>query len=166
MTVLTEKTFEPEHIAVFDAADNDRPSSNFKQADAAENKCTHDPFAKLGFGDQKGAQPLGRYHECLNWRLGNGIGQRRPSGELRQFTHELAGAVGDNDTVAYGLVPDDVDLAGKNDDQSWANLTGGEDHVAFRKVSRLTEPTHPLDLQRIELGKHLVASAFKDRWWW
>ena len=49
---------------------------------------------------------------------------------------------------------------------SMDNLTGGDDHFALRKVSRFTEPTHPLDLQRIELGKHLVTSAFKDRRWW
>jgi hypothetical protein len=59
MTVVTEKTLEPEHIAVFGAADNDRPGSNFKEADAAENQRAHDSFAKLGFGNQKRAQPLG-----------------------------------------------------------------------------------------------------------
>jgi hypothetical protein len=67
MTVLTEKTLEPEHIAVFGAADNDRPAgSNFKQADAAENQRTHDPFTKLGFGSQKRAQPLRPYNESLD----------------------------------------------------------------------------------------------------
>ena len=52
---------------------------------------------------------------------------------------------------------------GKDDDKSWTNLAGGEDHFALRKVSRFTEPAHPLDLRGIEIGNHLVAPALKDR---
>ena len=166
MTVVTQKALEPQHIAVFGVADNDRPAgSDFKQADAAKDQCAHDPFAKLGFGNQKRAQPLRRYNESFDRLLGNGVGQRRPAGKLRQFAHELAGAVGDNDVLAQGFVLDDVDLAGEDDDKPWANLTGGDDHFVLRKVPRFTEPAHPLDLQGIELRKHLVASAFKDRRW-
>jgi len=60
-------------------------------------------------------------------------------------------------------VPYDVNLAGKDDDKSWTNLAGGEDHFALGKVSRFTEPAHPLDLRGIEIGMHLVAPALKDR---
>ena len=84
---------------------------------------------------------------------------------MRQFTHELAGAVRDNETLGRGLVPDDVKLAGKDDDKCWANLTGGDDHLVLGKGSSFAEPAHPLDLQRIELGKHLIAPALKDRLW-
>jgi hypothetical protein len=60
-------------------------------------------------------------------------------------------------------VPDDINLAGKDDNKSWTNLAGGEDRLALRKVARFTEPTHPLDLERIELGKHLVAPPLENR---
>jgi hypothetical protein len=63
-------------------------------------------------------------------------------------------------------VPDDINLAGKDDDKSWTNLAGGEDRFALGKAAGFTEPTHPLDLEGIELGKHLVAPSLYNGGCW
>ena len=33
------------------------------------------------------------------------------------------------------------------------------------KVVALAEPAHPLDLERLEIGEHLIASPFDDGLW-
>jgi hypothetical protein len=51
--VAREKAFEPQHIGVLGAADDDRPADAILQhLRAAQDQCAHQPFAKLRFGDQ------------------------------------------------------------------------------------------------------------------
>jgi hypothetical protein len=45
-------------------------------------------------------------------------------------------------------------------------LAGGEDRFALRKAAGLSEPTHPLDLEGVELGEHLVAPSLENGGCW
>ena len=74
MTVMTEKALQPEHIGAVGATDNDRTAgSGFKQPDAAEDQSTHDPLAKLSFGNQQRTQPLRCDDQGLDRLLRNRI---------------------------------------------------------------------------------------------
>jgi hypothetical protein len=44
--------------------------------------------------------------------------------------------------------------------------SGGEDRFALRKAAGFSEPTHPLDLEGIEFGKHLVAPSLENGGCW
>ena len=93
------------------------PAPNSKQADAAQDQRAHDPLAEIGFGDQQRAQPVGRNDQRSHGLLRGGVRKRRPPGHLRQFAHELAGAVRDDQRAATRLIAlGDVDVAGEDDE--------------------------------------------------
>ena len=46
------------------------------------------------------------------------------------------------------------------------DLTGGKERLAGRKGAYFAEPAHPLDLDWIEIGKHLIAPLLDNRLWW
>ncbi len=110
------------------------------------------------------AQPIGLNDDAVH-RLDRGrVGQRRPSGHLRQFAKELTGAVRDDKppiSRTVGLA--DFDLAARYDNQPGADLAGGEELVAGLKRAALAEAAHALDLERLEIGEHLIASLLGDR---
>ena len=57
----------------------------------------------------------------------------------------------------------DVDSSRKDNDQAGADLTGRQKCFAGGEGLRLAEVPHPLDLDRIERGKHLIVTLFKQR---
>ena len=99
MTVATEKALKPEHIGVVGTADDDRTADpGLEQADAPEDQSPHDPFAKLGFGNQQCPQPIRRDDQGLDRLLCNCVHQCGAARQLGQFAHELARAVHNNET--------------------------------------------------------------------
>ena len=63
--------------------------AGLQQADAAQDQRAHDPLAQFGFRNQQRAQPVRRNDQRLYRLLRDGVHQRRPAGQLRQFAHEL-----------------------------------------------------------------------------
>ncbi len=47
-----------------------------------------------------------------------------------------------------------------------ADLSGRKKRFARREGAAFAEPAHPLDLQWIEIGKHLIAPPFDERLGW
>ncbi|MEI9899751.1 MAG: hypothetical protein WDN31_05935 [Hyphomicrobium sp.] len=93
MAVAREKALEPQHVAVFGAADdNGAAAATFKKAHAAQDERTHDPLAELGLGDEQGTQPRGRNDAGLDRSAGDGVDKCRAAAELRQLAHEAAGS--------------------------------------------------------------------------
>src|SRR5829696_7182764 len=88
----------------------------------------------------------------------------RPARELRQFAHELARAVGNNQLTAAGwVVLRDVDRALQDDRHAEARLADLGQRLAFGKGADLAEPAHALDLRRRQRRKHLMAARVYDR---
>jgi len=84
MTVSREKSFEPQDIAAFSAADDDRPTTpGFEQHDAPQDQGAHDPFAELRLFDQEVAQSPRRDDQRLDRFDGDRVDQGRAAGELR-----------------------------------------------------------------------------------
>ena len=86
---------------------------------AAQDQRAHQPFAKLGFGDQQSPHSVGRKDQRLDG-LGNyAVAERRPAGELRQFANERARAEGVKVLAsAVGVVAVNVYLAAENDGEA------------------------------------------------
>ena len=83
---------------------------------------------------------------------------------MREFAHELAGAVRDDQRAVARLIAlGYVDVAGDDDDEAGPDLPGGEELLARREAATFAEPAHALDLQWIEIGKHLLAPPFDER---
>ncbi len=102
------------------------PTDDHRSADAglehlraAQDKRAHQPFAKIGFGDQQSPHPVGRKYQCLEG-LGNyAVAERRPAHELRQFANECARAeCVEVLASAVGIVAVNVNLAAKNDGEA------------------------------------------------
>src|SRR4030095_5592422 len=67
MAVAAEKAFEPKHVAIVGAPDDDRPArAGFEQSYTAENQGAHDPFAELRFRNQERPQPVGRDNQRID----------------------------------------------------------------------------------------------------
>ena len=81
MTVAAEKTFQPQHVAIVGAADDDRAAgAGFEQADAAQDQRAHDPFAELGFRNQQRAEPVRRNDQaCTGSRAMASTSAGRPA---------------------------------------------------------------------------------------
>jgi hypothetical protein len=167
MTVAAQKTLQPQHVAILGPADDDRSAgAGFEQAHAAQDQCAHDALAEIGLRDKQRAQPVRLDDQRLHGFLGRGVDQPRPSGHLRQFAHELAGPMRDDQIAAAGLVAlGNVDAAGKDDDKPRTDLPGCQQRLAGGKGAYFAEPSHPLDLDPIEIGKHLIATSLDSRLW-
>ena len=164
MAVAAEKTLQPQHVGILGAADNDRTAgADLEQTHAAQNQRPHDALAKLGFRDQQCAKPVRRNDNAV-YRLKRGrVRKRRPTRHLRQFAQELAGPMGhDFVTVPQTVVSGDFDLAARNDDQAGPDLAGREQLVASLEGVALAEPAHPLDLERLEIGEHLIMAPLDN----
>ena len=150
--------------AVVGTTDNDWSADpRFEQANAAQDQRAHDPLSEIRFGYQQRPEPVRRDKQGLHGTSRVGVDQRRPSHQLRQFTHERAGMVGNDQLTASGvMVPCHVDGAGKNDAQAVACLADPDQGVAWAEGAGHAKVAHPLDLQRLEDGKHLVASCLGD----
>ena len=76
LSITTEKTFQPQHVAVVGAADDDRAAgAAFEEAHAAQDQRAHDPLAELGFRDQQGAKPVLRNDQGLHRLCRDGVRQ-------------------------------------------------------------------------------------------
>jgi hypothetical protein len=65
--------------------------------------------------------------------------------------------------AAGGLTMRNVDLSRKYKDQARADLTGRQELFPGGESSRFAEVPYPLDLDRIERGKHLIVTPFNQR---
>ena len=160
MAVAREKIRQPQHVAVVGPADDHRAAgARLEQADAAENERAHDARAELGFRDQQRAQPVGRYGQSLR------IDQGRLARQLRQFAHERAGPVADDQLTAAGPRRlGHVDLAGQDDEQALADGPGLGERFTGAEGPQRAEAPDPLDLGRLQHREHLVAAGVDDRW--
>jgi hypothetical protein len=65
-------------------------------------------------------------------------------------------------TVTQTIVSGDFDLAARNDNQAGPDLAGRHQLIARFKSAALAEPAHPLDLERLEIGEHLIAAPLDN----
>ena len=56
----------------------------------------------------------------------------------------------------------DIDMARQDDERAWRDFAGCDDALACRIGFAFTEPRQPIDLRRLQHGKHLTASGFDD----
>src|SRR5262249_55163358 len=90
--------------------------------------------------------------------------QRRTTRQLRELAHEVARAVGDDRLVIVEIVAlGDGDLSGEDDHEAGSDLADDAKRFAGRKGAKIAEPPYPLDFQRIEPGKYLIAALFNNR---
>jgi len=164
MAVAAEKALQTKHVAVLSTADDHRPARpRLQETDAAQNEGAHDPLAEFRLGDQQCPQSIRRDDQGLDWFARACVDQRRSAGELRQLAHECADAMGDNVCgVARLIIPGDFDLAGQDDTKPAADLADLGQWLAGGKGAHVAEPPNPLDLERLECGKHLLASRVDD----
>ena len=57
---------------------------------------------------------------------------------------------------------DDIDVARQDDERTWRDFAGCDDALACRIGFAFTEPCQPIDLRRLQHGKHLIASGFDE----
>ena len=165
MAITAEKVFQSKHIAALGPADDHRAAgAGLEQADTAQDQGAHDPLAELRLGDQQGAQPVRRNDQGLNRPACAGVHQGRSTRQLREFAQKSARAVGDDQRrVARSVVPGDVDIAGQDDAQPMADGAHTRQRFAGAKRLHLAKPPNPLDLGRLQIGKHLVVARVDDR---
>ena len=147
-----KKALEPQHVAVVGTADDDRSAdAGLEQADAAQDQRPHDPLAEIRFRDQQRPEPVRRDEQGLHRPSRIGVHQGRPARQLRQFAHERARVVGDDQLAAAGfVVPCDVDVAGQDDDQAVAGFADLDQRVTRAIGADHAKATHPLDFRWIE----------------
>jgi hypothetical protein len=124
---------------------------------------THDPLAELRFGDQEGAQPLGRNVERADRLAGEAVDQRRTAGKLRQLPDHRArsGAVKRPAAVLL-IIADEIDRSGQDHEQAVAPLADLEQRLPGIVTPVFAEPAHPLEFDRRQREKDLVAPRFGD----
>src|SRR5262249_41484297 len=99
--------------------------------------------------------------------LGGGIDQRRTARQLGELAHEVTGAVGDDRLGHIEMaVVGHRDAAGKNDDETRADLNHGFEPLAGPKGPSPPAPAGPADPGRIKARKDLIAPVFEDRLGW
>ncbi len=165
MPVAGEEPFEAQHVAIVGAADDDRAAgADLDQADPAQDQGAHDALAELGLFDHQLAQPARRYDERLDRFGGSRVDERRAVGELRQFAHKRARAVGhDRLGLSVPAALGDFDPAAQ-DHKSARRHLAGRHHMFARPIgSALAEPRQPLDLRRLQHRKHLPAPGLDQR---
>src|SRR3954452_17285046 len=164
MAVATEKTLQTQHITILGTTDDYRPAgSGLQQADAAQDERPHDPFAELWFRDQQRTQSIRRNDQGFYCCLRRGVHQRWPAGELGELAHELPRCVRNDQFVAPGFITlHDVQMATQHNDEAQAHLSNPRDCFARPKNSYVAEPTHPLDLRRLQSRKHLGPPRLDD----
>ena len=114
---------------------------------AAQDQRTHQPFAKIGFGDQQSPHPVGRKDQRLNRLAGYGVAERRPAVELRQFAKEGPRAECVNVLAhAVGLVALNVYWAAENDSEADANFANLRQCVPQREAADLPETPSAFDI--------------------
>ena len=163
--VAREKAFEPQHVGVFGAADDDRPADAVLQhLRAAQDQRAHQPFAKLRFGDQQSPHAIGREDQRLDGLAGDGVAERRPAGELGQFAEERARAECVKVlALAVGVVAIDVDLPAEDDAETDADFADRRQCLARGETADLAETPCTLDVRRIEKREDLVTARLDDR---
>jgi hypothetical protein len=57
----------------------------------------------------------------------------------------------------------DIDMARQDDERAWRDFAGCDDALACRIGFAFSKPRQPIDLRRLEHGKHLIAPGF-DEW--
>ena len=152
-------------LGFFGAADDHRPADAvLEHLRAAQNQRTHEPLAKLGFGDQQSPHSVGGKDQRLDQLAGYGVTERRPAGELRQFAKEGPRAECVKVPAhAVGLVAVNVHLAAENDSEADANFANPRKCVPHREAADLPETPSTLDIRRIEMRENLVAARLEDR---
>jgi hypothetical protein len=165
MPIADKESFEPQHVAIVDAADDHGPTgTRLDQPDPAQDQGAHDPLAQFGLFHQKIAQPARRNDECLDGLPGVGIHQTRPIRQLGKLAHERAWTVGhDRLGMSQHSTLRDIDLAREDDEGARCNFAGCNEAFACRIGFALTEPCQPIDLRRLQHREHLIAAGFDQR---
>ena len=113
MAVAAQEIDQPEDVGIGFVADDDRPRAGLDQPDAAEDQRAHDALAKVGFGDQQGAQAIRRDRDRLDVGPGDRVDQIGPARQLGELAEEIAALVSDDVGASPALVAGDLDLAGR-----------------------------------------------------
>ncbi len=164
VTVAREEPFEPQHIAIVGAADDDGAAgAGLKQPDPAQDQRPHDPLAQLGLFDQKVAQPARRDQKRLGRLSSHGIHQGRAAGKLRQFAHERARTVGHDRVGMVEAALADLDLSRQDEEGARRDFAGRKDAVTGGVGSAFAEPRQPIYFRRRKHRKHLIASGLDQR---
>src|SRR5262249_1536399 len=166
MTVAAEKPLQSKHIAVPAAADDHRSTgSRLEQADATQYQGAHDPLAQLCLRDQQCPQLVPRDGEGPPPPSRPAPSERWPAGEVSKLPHERPRAVRhDGHAVAQSVASGDLDLPSKDNGQPGTDLAYFRQRRPGLIRADVAESTHALDLERLQNGKHLVASSVEDRW--
>ena len=164
VAVAGEEPFEPQHVAIVGAADNDRAArADLKQADTAQDQRPHDALAELRFRDQQVAQPARRDDKRLDGLFRHGVNQRRPARELRQLAHERARIVRHERVGMTQPALADLDPSRQDEEGARRDVAGREDALAGRVGFALAEAPQPIAFRRCEHRKHLIASGLEER---
>jgi hypothetical protein len=143
--VASEKTFQPQHIRVVGAADDDRAAGPApQQKHAAQDQGAHDPLTKLGLFHQEIAQPRRRNDQGFDRLCRHAVDKGRPARQLGQLSHKGARPVG-HDQLALTMTAmlRNIDMAGKKEKSARRNFAGGEDVSARRVGSAFSKSGNP-----------------------
>src|SRR5271169_749228 len=133
------------------------PGTAPDQVDAAKDERTHDTLAEIGFGNQKGAQPLRRNQQRVDVAPRVAIDQRDAAGKLTQLGQKLARPLlNDRRDMTEAVALADRHMAGKDDKHARSDFAGLEQRFAMLVVARLAEPAHPRDFLRRQRRKGLL----------
>ena len=164
MAVAAQEIGQPQHVRLIGMADDHRAdAAALDQADAAQDQGAHDPLAKLGLGDQQGAQPLRRNQHRLDVGQRLGLDQRRPARQLGELAHEGARLVGDDRAGALIVALADLDLARQEQGEAMTGLADPQQHLALRIMARRAEAAQPRELGVGQRREHLRAAGGDDR---
>ena len=121
MAVAGQEAFEAKHIGMIGAADDHRPAgAHIEQPDPAQDQGAHDALAEFGLFHHQIAQPARRNDQGLDRRLGVGLDQGRPVGQLRKLAHERARAMGhDQLGMSEPVALHDIDPPRQNNECAW-----------------------------------------------
>ena len=164
MTVTGEEVLQPQHVAVVGPADNDRTArAGFQQAHAAQDQRAHDALAKLGLGNEQGAQ-LRRRNDDDPDRFGcDGVDEGRTTAKLRQLAHEASGLMGHDQRALAAVRLEDVNLPREDDHQPGGRLTHARQRLPGSERAHLAEAAHTVDLLRQQRREHLGPARGDDR---
>src|SRR6185436_6998316 len=76
MSVSREERFQPKHVGVLRAADDNGAYAGFDESDTAKDQSAHDPLAQFSLFHHQIANPLRRYGERLHRILSVNIYER------------------------------------------------------------------------------------------
>ena len=165
MAVAAEKALQPKHVAVLGAADDHRSArSRLEKPDATQYQSAHDSLPQLRLCNQQCPELVRQDDQGLHRSLRVGVDESWSAGELSEFAHERSGTVRyDRRAAAQLIMLGNIDFPGQDNCQAGAYLADLCQRLTRGIGADLPEPPHPLDLERLQHGEHLVMSCVDDR---